>query len=263
MTIPALSVVFVVVAAASLRASELGPVACEGTYQQHLQGVSTDNRSIFWCFTAELVKTDSSGRVQNQVSVKSHHGDLCYHDGKVYVAVNLGHFDRPTGHADSWVYVYNAEDLWLISKHPVPEVFHGAGGIACHAGKFIVVGGLPLNVDENYVYEYDDQFKFLEKHVLKSGNTLGGIQTAEFALDHWWFGCYGAPPILLKADEALEKVERFEFDCTLGILPLSAGRFLVARGERSKEGDYSARLVLATADPKRGLVLENDASSKP
>ncbi len=163
---------------------------------------------------------------------------------------------------DSWVYVYQADDLSPLSKHPVPEVFHGAGGIACHAGRFIVVGGLPLTVDENYAYEYDEQFKFVEKHVLKSGNTFMGIQTAEFADGHWWFGCYGLPPVLLRADETLQKVERFNFGCSLGMFPIAPGRFLVAQGVRPKEGGYSARLVLAKADPKQGLLLEDDTPAK-
>lgn len=260
--IPALTAVLVMAVGSPLRAADFAPVECEGKYAQHLQGVSADKTSLFWCFTDQLVKTDASGKVQKQVSVKSHHGDLCHHDGKVYVAVNFGSFNRTDGQADSWVYVYAAADLSLVAKHPTPEVFHGAGGIACHAGRFMVVGGLPLNVDENYAYQYDERFKFVEKHVLKSGNTFLGIQTAEFADDHWWFGCYGLPPILLKADEAFQKVERFEFDASLGIIPLSAGRFLVARGEYSLGKGYSGRLVLADTDPKRGLVIENGAAKQ-
>lgn len=260
--IAALAVIFMVAVGSPLRAADFTPVECEGKYAQHLQGVSTDKNSIFWCFTDQLVKTNPSGKVQKQVSVRSHHGDLCHHDGKIFVAVNFGSFNRTDGQADSWVYVYDADDLSTVAKHPVPEVFHGAGGIACHSGRFIVVGGLPLNVDENYAYEYDERFQFVEKHVLKSGNTFLGIQTAAFADDHWWFGCYGLPPILLKADEAFQKVERFEFDGSLGIVPLSAGRFLVARGEYSLGKGYSGRLVAARADPKRGLVIEPDVSRK-
>jgi hypothetical protein len=35
----------------------------------------------------------------------------------------------------------------------VPEVFHGAGGTGYHDGRFVVIGGLPPGVEENYVYE--------------------------------------------------------------------------------------------------------------
>ncbi len=37
---------------------EMFKVLCEGTYQHHLQGVCTDENSIYWSFTTNLVKTD-------------------------------------------------------------------------------------------------------------------------------------------------------------------------------------------------------------
>jgi len=39
--------------------------------------------------------------------------------------------------------VFDAADLKLLSKHKIPEVVHGAGGMAYHGGRFFVVGGLP------------------------------------------------------------------------------------------------------------------------
>ena len=231
------------------------PVECEGTYKQHLQGVCTGDDSIFWCFTTTLVKTDLSGKLLKKSDVATHHGDLCFHDGNLFVAVNFAIFNRAEGGADSWVYVYKADDLSLIAKHPVPEVLHGAGGIACHGGKFVVVGGLPPGVEENYAYEYDEQFKFVKKHALKSGYTLMGIQTAAFADGNWWFGCYGKPATLLKADKSFQKVERFEYDCSVGIVPIGGGRFLVGRDSSSKEKGHTGRLVLAETDNERGLKM--------
>lgn len=236
-------------------------VTCEGTYPHHLQGVCTDDKdAIFWSFTTKLVKTDRSGKLVKQVDVANHHGDLCFHKGKVYVALNLGKFNDPKGNADSWVYVYDANDLSLLAKHKTPEVFHGAGGMAFHDGSFLVVGGLPHDVNENYVYEYDTDFKFVKKQILASGHTHLGIQTAAFADGYWWFGCYGrpksdtapsTPPILLKADASLKKVERFEFDCSLGIVPIGDGKFLVARGGSIREKGHTGRLVLAVPDKER------------
>lgn len=168
------------------------------------------------------------------------------------------------GNADSWVFVYDAGDLSCVAKHKTPEVFHGAGGIAVHDGKFLVVGGLPDAVNENFVYEYDGNFSFVKKHTLASGHTHLGIQTAAFADDHWWFGCYGnpksdttpsTPPILLKADANLNKVERFEFDCSIGIVPIGEGKFLVARGSITPDKSRTGRLVTAVPDRERGLKL--------
>jgi len=231
-------------------------VTCEGTYPKHLQGVCTDGKqALFWCFTDRLVKTDLDGRVLNQIPVGDHHGDLCHHDGKVYVAVNFGQFNRAEGAADSWVHVYDAETLEEQARHPVPEVVHGAGGIAHHEGRFLVVGGLPEGVGENYAYEYDERFRFRRRHVLASGPTLMGIQTATFAEGRWWFGCYGDPKILLVADERLREVQRFEFDASLGIVGLGGGRYLVARGPCRAGVGCTGVLVRAKRTPAGSLEL--------
>ncbi|MCA9134027.1 MAG: hypothetical protein KDA45_12760, partial [Planctomycetales bacterium] len=196
-----------------------GPVHCAGEYQHHLQGVCTDNdQAIYWSFTTQLVKTDRQGQVLQQIPVANHHGDLCFAEGKLYVAVNLGKFNDPQGNADSWVYVYDAQTLDVLAKHEVQEVFHGAGGIGVHRDHFFVVGGLPDGVQENYVYEYDADFRFVNKHVIPSKWTQLGIQTATFHDGEWWFGCYGTPKILLKTDADFKLLGRYEFDCSLGIV---------------------------------------------
>ncbi len=178
--------------------SEFGSsVRCEGHYPRHLQGISADDQgNLYWSFTVELVKTDPDGKVLRSVAVASHHGDLCLVDGRLYVAVNLGAFNEPPGSADSWVYVYDADTLEELARHRIPEVVHGAGGVAYHDGTFLVVGGLPPGTNENYLYEYDESFAFHRRHVLPSGYTLMGIQTAAFADGAWWFGCYGAPGLV-------------------------------------------------------------------
>ncbi len=243
-------------------------VRCNGTYSRHLQGICTNERdAIYWCFTEVLVKTDTQGHVLKQVAVANHHGDLCFHGGKVYVAVNLGKFNQPAGKADSWVYVYDARDLKELARHKTPELVHGAGGIAWHDGRFLVVGGLPAGVEENYLYEYDNSLRFLKRHVLSSGYTLLGIQTAAFADGHWWFGCYGKPAILLKADPLFRLGGRYQFDCSMGIVGLADGRILVARGSRSpdKRG-LTGSIVLAEADKAAGLVVrpaQGKASNPP
>ncbi|QDV25475.1 hypothetical protein [Aureliella helgolandensis] len=236
-------------------------IVCEGDYQHHLQGVCVDRHAqVYWSFTTQLVKTDSQGRVLKQLAVPNHHGDLCILGDQIYVAVNLGLFNDPAGNADSWVYVYDAKTLDLVSKHEVQEVFHGAGGIGVREGHFFVVGGLPDGVQENYVYEYDASFRFLKKHVIDSKWTHLGIQTATFHDGQWWFGCYGTPKILLTTDADFKLRGRFEFDCSLGVVGVSpregaaSGKILFAKGPRTSDGRHLGSLHAARPDPQVGLV---------
>lgn len=237
-------------------ASSFQNVKCEGAYKHHLQGICTNGKdAVYWCFTTSLVKTDRNGKVEKKVAVANHHGDLCYRDGSVYVAVNLGKFNDPQGNADSWVYVYDAGDLTEIDRHKTAEVFHGAGGIGWDGRRFVVVGGLPEAVEENYAYEYDERFRFVKRHVIASGHTHLGIQTATFGDGLWWFGCYGKPKILLKTNASFKMEGRFEFDCSLGIVDSGGKGFLVARGPCRKESGCVGELLLADADANSGLAL--------
>jgi hypothetical protein len=239
-------------------------VACAGMYRQHLQGVCTnDKASIYWSFTSMLVKTDVDGNVLTKLEVKSHHGDLCHHDEKIYVAVNFGKFNDPQGNADSWVYVYRAGDLALVAKHATPQVLHGAGGIGYRKGHFFVVGGLPEAIQENYVYEYDGDFKFVKKHVVDSGHTRLGIQTATFHYGRWLFGCYGDPKILLVTDKDFQMLGRFEFDCSLGIVGLPTNELLSANGHTDKDTRCVGSVRRAVFDSKAGLRFVKPPEPQP
>jgi hypothetical protein len=237
--------------------SQFRAVQCRGKYRGHLQGVCTNNRdAIFWSFTVKLVKTDTAGCILKQIDVADHHGDLCFHKGNLYVAVNLGKFNQPAGQADSWVYSYGAETLGPLDRFKVPQLVHGAGGIAYHDGRFLVVGGLPENINENYLYEYDESFTFQKRHVLPSGHTHLGIQTAAFANGQWWFGCYGSPRYLLKADPSFKLLGKYKFDCALGVVGLPEGGFLIGRGSKKKSLKwYMGSVVVAVVDPNAGLVV--------
>lgn len=230
-------------------------VDCDSRYERHLQGICVDDEAIYWSFTTQMVKTDRQGKVIKAVPAVSHHGDLCYHDGKVYVAVNLGKFNDPEKRSDNWIYVYDAKDLTLASKHEVPDVVYGAGGMAYHDARFIVIGGLPEGFEENYVYEYDSEFRLVKKHVIKSGYTRLGIQTATYADGHWYFGCYGN--VLLVTDTDFKLKGRYDYNCALGIEALPNGLFLSAGGKCDKEKGCVGWAKLAEADAKAGLKLKD------
>lgn len=231
-------------------------LSCPGKYQHHLQGVCSDSEAIFWSFTTTLVKTDRQGKLLKKVPVANHHGDLCHHAGKIYVAVNLGKFNDPQGNAKSWIYVYDASSLAEVARHAVPEVFHGAGGIGFHKGHFFVVGGLPNDITENYVYEYDARFKPLKRHVITSGHTHLGIQTAAFVNGHWWFGCYGTPQITLVTDTDFKMVGRYKQDCSLGVAQGDDTRMWVASGVCRPKIGCTGKIQLATANPEKGFTLQ-------
>jgi hypothetical protein len=229
-------------------------VVCPGTYGGHLQGIATDEaKAIYWSFTTSLVKTDAEGNLLAEVSVPSHHGDLTVQDGKVYVAVNLGEFNEEAGQAISWVFVFDAEKLTLLSKHRISEVVHGAGGMDYKDGHFFVVGGLPTGHEANYVYEYDKHFRFLKKYTIESGYTLMGIQTACYWQGYWWFGCYGKTRTLLKTDAVFQLVGKYDFDCALGISGVSEDTFLIGRALGSKP--HRGQILLAGMNPDEGLVI--------
>lgn len=207
-------------------------------YDGHLQGFATDFQGhIYWSHTRQLVKTNLNGEILKVIDVQNHHGDLEYYQGKIYVAVNFGKFNEEPGLADSWVYIYDAKDLSLLAKHATPEVVHGAGGIAIHNNRAMLVGGLPEKGDYkvNYVYEYNMDFDLVKRHDLKSGYTYKGIQTACYFNNYWYFACYGSErvgvvPKVLKVKEAgvsdLEFVESIDLDMSYGMIGLKGNEFL-------------------------------------
>lgn len=216
--------------------TQSNPIVCEGEYPEHLQGVCSDGNFFYWSWTTFLVKTDLDGKLVNRVKVHSHHGDLCFYDSKLFVAVNLGKFNEASpDEADSWIYVYDAGSLEELERYRLPEVVHGAGAVAHDGDKFMVAGGLPDGYNENSIYEYDHRFRFLVEHNVSSGYTWRGIQTLTYADRCWWAGIYhtsGDTGALLQIDDRMNFITKFDVNASLGIVRNSPQTFLVASNKR-------------------------------
>lgn len=231
--------------------SEAGEIICEGQYKLHLQGVAGNGVDrIYWSFTDVLVKTDAAGTVLAKVDVPRHHGDLCLAGDKLYVAWS-NKFNSPG--ADSKIYVYNAEDLSLLEIVPVKEVIFGAGGVEHLDGHFYVIGGLPPGYEENTVYEYDSEWKYVTSHTLPSGYTNLGIQTVCFHDGFFWFGCYTVAKKkgLIRTDRDFNIVGIYDISPSIGLIGWGEGRFLMAKHFGEK---YQAKLVPVAADEETGLA---------
>ena len=216
------------IAAMRLQAALPDTITCEGDYGGHLQGVATDGESIYWSFTVAVVKTDLSGKVLVAREAPSHQGDLCFKDGKVYVAVNLGSFNTEN-RGRSQVTAYRADTLEPVQTWNLPDMPHGAGGMTWVGQRFYVVGGLPITHERNYVYEYTPEFRLVRRHVLETGFTWMGIQTAAHEDGRLLFGIYGSPgnPTgVLSCPEDLSSFVRHKGQGSLGIVKLDGAYYL-------------------------------------
>ena len=244
-----LSCVFAVMATLNGVARAPDEIRCDGVFGRHLQGVATDGSSIWWSFTVELVRTDLAGRVQCVRRVPKHHGDLCHVDGKVYVAVNFGPFNRDKG-GDGKVLAYDANTLEPCGEWPVPELVHGAGGMTFAKGNFFLVGGLPSTHESNYVYVYDTRFKFLRRVALTTGNTFMGIQTAAYEDGELLFGVYGwkgNPPGTLHCPLDLKSVVRRDINSSTGLVKLF-GKYYVGKTSCDDMGNNARGWLVRVPD---------------
>ena len=234
-------------------------IVCEGDYGGHLQGVATDGESIYWSFTVAVVKTDLAGKILASRKAPSHQGDMCYKDGVVYVAVNLGKFNTET-RGVSQVTAYDAKTLEPLKTIPLPEMPHGAGGMTWKGDRFYIIGGLPLKHEKNYVYEYTSDFKFVKRHDLDTGFTWMGIQTAAYEDDTFYFGIYGSkgdPSGVIACPGDLSSWKRYTCGGSVGILKLDGAYYVGGSPTDKKTGRRTGYLARQKTfpDPKKAFAL--------
>ena len=234
-------------------------IVCEGDYGGHLQGVATDGESIYWSFTVAVVKTDLAGKILASRKAPSHQGDMCYKDGVVYVAVNLGKFNTET-RGVSQVTAYDAKTLEPLKTIPLPEMPHGAGGMTWKGDRFYIIGGLPLRHEKNYVYEYTSDFTFVKRHDLDTGFTWMGIQTAAYEDGTFYFGIYGSkgdPSGVIACSGDLSSWKRYTCGGSVGILKLDGAYYVGGSPTDRKTGRRTGYLARQKAfpDPKSRFAL--------
>jgi hypothetical protein len=220
-------------------------IKCEGSYGGHLQGTDARGTNIWWSFTKKIVRTDLSGRVLASCDAPSHQGDLCVKGDTLYVAVNRGRFNTETK-GDSYIYSFDAVTLEQKKVWPL-DMPMGAGGMTWKDDRFYVVGGLTPTRRCNYVHEYDENFKLVKRHVLNSGYTVLGIQTATIMDGEFLFGIYGGkgnPGGILRCSLDFKNLRRYVGGGSVGFAKIN-GRVYTGSTSGNKEKGWIGSLNLS------------------
>ena len=196
-------------------------------FKGHVQGVCTDGTNIYWSMTFDLVKTDRAGKELARHTDRFHMGDLCWHDGRIYVGVNR--MAENGARRGDEVWVFDSGTLERVKVHLTPETLWCNNGIEWYGGRFWIVGGAPVHSRYNYVFEYTEDFRFVQCRPIDSGWTLVGVQTICLYGDKMLFGCYGSSKdpelphpcctFAVDVEDLTRKSRNFEFPY---IVPISA-----------------------------------------
>ncbi|OGV66550.1 MAG: hypothetical protein A3K19_23845 [Lentisphaerae bacterium RIFOXYB12_FULL_65_16] len=196
-------------------AQELPPaeiVSGDAKYAGHLQGICCDEDAVYWSFTAVILKTDYAGKTLLEVPISAHAGDICMHDGKIYIAQALsGKADIEKTGGKSWVVVMDTS-LNEVKRYAIPDTPH-PDGITFLDGSFYIgedkYGKDPHPI--NVVNQYDANFTLQKTHTFEIGTTQYGVQTMGTALGHLWMGFYMNPRKhgIVRFDKNMTFVEGF------------------------------------------------------
>jgi len=236
----------------------------------HMQGFSTDGENMYWSFTDSLVKTKKSGLMLRQIPIPSGHlGDIVYYNGKIYGTV-LGNSLKglPFGHWTSFeIHVFDAgtlaldriirlDDCYEMYKNK-ERGFNGVDGITVipptedKDARLMVAAALfdGEEYDCQQLLEYSLDGKLLNKHYIKTGNTVFGIQnlTRDPENGNYWFSTYGGSheyqnkSFLMCASPDFKLIEEYMLCTPYGLEALGGGKFYlsVQGGENGNREGYA------------------------
>ena len=229
-------------------------IVCGETGPKHLQGVDSDGSSIWWSFTAKLVRTDLTGAVLATAEVQYHSGDLCVHNGEVYVATDHGRFSQSGGRYPQEVRVYDGATLKLKRKYSLDDVCgekYAMSNITYANGRFYLSLGLDATTVErtNTIVEFTPSFDEVARHVLPTGYCTYGLQTLAWHGGNLYLGNYGGTDGddtvtggAFVCDAAFGGCIHTELPASEGVMSVT-GVLYTASSAQQKDGTWKATAV--------------------
>jgi len=170
--------------------SDFKPIRIPPKYRGHLQGFCVDDNAIYMSFTSMMVKADYDGNILLEKPIESHAGDICLHEGKIYIAHSVRAKGAETG---GFVTIldtdFNQQKRIPLPQTPQPD------GIGFLNGAFFIgndeFGKEPHPT--NYIHQYDENFIFQKSHTVEIGNAHYGVQTIAGFNNELWMGFYMNP----------------------------------------------------------------------
>ena len=219
-------------------------IHCEGTYTAHLQGIDSDGTHIFWSFTTCIVKTDMEGKLIQKVDAISHSGDPCLLNGKLYVPVNRGKFNKPKGLSKDFIHVYD-------------------GAMGAYKGHLWLTGGLVPDAPGNIILEFTEELEFVKRHD-SPGYTNMGIQILKRIAGHWWYGVYDKPGSVICDDDFNQIAKPNGLRSSVGMVELQDGTVLLARTkgtpleDNPKKKSWTGSVITATFDAEKKTLVAKE-----
>lgn len=236
-------------------------------FKGHLQGIAADKTGIYWSFYDVIHKTDYTGKITASIASPVHAGDLCFFEGKIYVAVSYhkkSDIQRDGG--KGWVYVYD-QNLKFLEKISMPDT-PNPDGITRYGDKFYVGAndfGKKLHPVNN-ISVYTKDWKYVGRIPVNIGfETAYGAQTLNAVGDRMLASFYakGKGTHFLSFPD-LKPIEPAPFKASVGfaVIPpeLTKGRelYLVAKSTgKLGKNNFGAYLTVYERKSDGNIVPAN------